>query len=92
MVAAAGSGAATTNRRRRRASSGSAYGAEALSAKKILIDTSSFFGATHLAWMAAEALIVPVRVDQSSLEALDLTLRMIGDIRMGFGRTRRRPA
>ena len=61
--------------------------ADALGAKKILIDTSPFFGgATHLAWMAAEALIVPVRVDQSSLEALDLTLRMISDIHMDFGR------
>lgn len=59
--------------------------AKSLKASKILIDTSPFFGgATHLAWMAAEALIIPVRVDQSSLEALDLTLRMLEDKSMDF--------
>ena len=52
---------------------------------KILIDTSPFFGgATHLAWMAAEALIIPVRVDQHSLEALRLTLSMLTRIDMDF--------
>ena len=61
--------------------------AEALGATKTLIDTSPFFGgATHLAWMAAEALIVPVRVDQSSLEAFDLTLRMLEEPSMDFQR------
>ena len=61
--------------------------AEALGTTKTLIDTSPFFGgATHLAWMAAEALIVPVRVDQSSLEALDLTLRMLENKSMDFQR------
>lgn len=61
--------------------------AAALGATKTLIDTSPFFGgATHLAWMAAEALIVPVRVDQSSLEAFDLTLRMLEDPGMDFQR------
>lgn len=45
---------------------------------KVLIDTSPFFGgATHLAWCAAEALIIPVRVDQHSVEALRLTLGML---------------
>lgn len=45
---------------------------------KILIDTSPFFGgATHLAWEAAQAIIIPVRVDQHSLEALRLTLEML---------------
>ena len=59
--------------------------AEAVGATKTLIDTSPFFGgATHLAWMAAEALVVPIRVDQSSLEAFDLTLRMLEDSRMDF--------
>lgn len=59
----------------------------ALGTSKTLIDTSPFFGgATHLAWMAAEALIVPVRVDQSSLEAFDLTLRMLEDKSMDFQR------
>jgi len=47
---------------------------------KVLVDTSPFFGgATHLAWVACEALIVPVRVDQHSLEALRLTLSMLKD-------------
>lgn len=59
--------------------------AKALKTSKTLIDTSPFFGgATHLAWMAAEALIVPIRVDQSSLEAFDLTLRMLEDKSMDF--------
>lgn len=59
--------------------------AEAVGASKTLIDTSPFFGgATHLAWMAAEALVVPIRVDQSSLEAFELTLRMLEDESMDF--------
>lgn len=46
--------------------------------QKTLIDTSPFFGgATHLGWCAADALIIPVRVDQHSLEALKLTLEML---------------
>jgi chromosome partitioning protein len=54
-------------------------------AEKILIDTSPFFGrATHLSWAAADALIVPVRVDQHSIEALKLTLRMLTDQSMDF--------
>lgn len=54
---------------------------------KILIDTSPFFGgATHLAWEAAEALIIPVRVDQHSLEALRLTLEMLTNPDMDFHR------
>jgi hypothetical protein len=49
------------------------------------IDTSPFFGgATHLAWVAADALIIPVRVDQHSLEALRLTLKMLVDPNMDF--------
>lgn len=52
-----------------------------------LIDTSPFFGgATHLAWCAAEALIIPVRVDQNSVEALKLTLQMLRDKNMDFHR------
>lgn len=52
-----------------------------------LIDTSPFFGgATHLAWCAAEALIIPVRVDQNSVEALKLTLQMLRDRHMDFHR------
>ena len=54
---------------------------------KILIDTSPFFGgATHLAWEAAEALIIPVRVDQHSLEALRLTLDMLTNLERDFHR------
>jgi chromosome partitioning protein len=50
-----------------------------------LIDTSPFFGgATHLAWVAAEALIIPVRVDQHSMEALKLTLSMLKSNHMDF--------
>ena len=53
--------------------------------KKVLIDTSPFFGgATHLAWMAADALIIPVRVDQHSIEALRLTLDMLTNPSMDF--------
>lgn len=53
--------------------------------EKVLIDTSPFFGgATHLAWVAADALIIPVRVDQHSMEALKLTLSMLKDPGMDF--------
>lgn len=56
-------------------------------AEKTLIDTSPFFGgATHLAWAAADALIIPVRVDQHSIEALKLTLRMLNDKTMDFNK------
>ena len=55
-----------------------------------LIDTSPFFGgATHLAWVAAEALIIPVRVDQHSIEALRLTLSMLRNPSMDFLRLNR---
>lgn len=57
---------------------------------KVLIDTSPFFGgATHLAWVAAEALIIPVRVDQHSMEALKLTLSMLKEQGMDFLRLNR---
>lgn len=57
----------------------------AVNADKILIDTSPFFGgATHLAWSSAEALIIPVRVDQHSVEALRLTLGMLSRQDMDF--------
>jgi chromosome partitioning protein len=53
--------------------------------EKVLIDTSPFFGgATHLAWVAADALIIPVRVDQHSIEALRLTLKMLTRPDMDF--------
>ncbi|MGA2572561.1 MAG: ParA family protein [Terracidiphilus sp.] len=50
-----------------------------------LIDTSPFYaGGTHLAWCAVEALILPVRVDEHSLESLDLTLRMLSEEHSDF--------
>ena len=55
--------------------------------EKTLLDTSPFFGgATHLAWEAAHALIIPVRVDQHSIEALRLTLDMLTKANMDFHR------
>jgi chromosome partitioning protein len=42
---------------------------------RCLIDTSPFFsGATHLAWHASDALIVPVRTDQQSINSLNLLI------------------
>ncbi|HAP3365775.1 TPA: ParA family protein, partial [Escherichia coli] len=42
---------------------------------KALIDTSPFFsGATHLSWHATDALIVPVRTDQQSINSLRLLI------------------
>lgn len=52
---------------------------------RVLIDTSPFFaGATHLAWTSVQALIIPVRVDQQSVDALDLTLKMLAVPEMDF--------
>jgi chromosome partitioning protein len=54
---------------------------------KVLVDTSPFFGgATHLGWVAADALVIPVRVDQHSMEALKLTLSMLTLDTMDFVR------
>ncbi len=48
--------------------------------EKVIIDTSPFFGgATHLSWIAADALIIPARVDQHSVDALRLTFQMLSD-------------
>lgn len=48
--------------------------------EKILLDTSPFYaGGTHLAWCAVDALVVPVRVDEHSLESLDLLFKMLSD-------------
>ncbi|KOO75378.1 ParA family protein [Stenotrophomonas maltophilia] len=48
--------------------------------EKILMDCSPFYaGGTHLAWCAADALIIPVRVDEHSIDSLDITLRMLAD-------------
>jgi cellulose biosynthesis protein BcsQ len=44
----------------------------------ILIDTSPYYaGGTHLAWTAADALVVPIRVDENSLYSFDLLLRFL---------------
>lgn len=49
-------------------------------AEKVLLDTSPFYaGGTHLAWCAVDALIVPVRVDEHSIESLDLLFKMLAD-------------
>ncbi len=60
--------------------------ATAKKADGILIDTSPFYaGGTHLAWCAAEAVIVPVRVDEHSLESLELTLDLLAKPNKDFG-------
>ena len=44
----------------------------------ILMDTSPFYsGGTHLAWCAADAIILPVRVDEHSIESLELTMKLL---------------
>ena len=45
---------------------------------KCIIDTSPFFAeATQLAWYAADALVVPVRIDQQSIKSLELLLNTL---------------
>jgi chromosome partitioning protein len=57
-------------------------------AKRFLIDTSPFFaGATHLAWHAADALIVPVRTDQQSINSLELLLTTLSNPASEFLKT-----
>lgn len=54
--------------------------AKSKSCSKILMDCSPFYGGgTHLAWCAADALIIPVRVDEHSIESLDMTLDMLSN-------------
>ena len=46
----------------------------------IILDSSPFYaGGTHLAWCAADAMIIPVRVDEHSIESLELTLNLLSD-------------
>lgn len=46
----------------------------------IIMDTSPFYsGGTHLAWCAAEAIVIPVRVDEHSIESLGLTLELLSN-------------
>lgn len=47
---------------------------------KIVMDTSPFYaGGTHLAWCAADAVVIPVRVDEHSIDSLNLTLDMLSN-------------
>jgi len=58
---------------------------EKTGAEKVLLDTSPFYaGGTHLAWCAVEALIVPVRVDEHSLESLELLFKQLSDEKRDF--------
>lgn len=58
------------------------------SLSKVIIDTSPFFsGATHLAWHAVDALIVPVRTDQQSVDSLELLIQLLTDPARSFIRT-----
>jgi cellulose biosynthesis protein BcsQ len=57
-------------------------------ADKVIIDTSPFFsGATHLSWHAVEALIVPVRTDQQSVDSLLLLIDMLKNPMRSFQRS-----
>lgn len=59
--------------------------ATATKASRTLIDTSPFYaGGTHLAWCAVEALIVPVRVDEHSIESLELLFKVLSDPKRDF--------
>lgn len=61
---------------------------EETNTKKCLIDTSPFFaGATHLAWHATDALIIPVRTDQQSINSLNLLLKILSDPSSEFRKT-----
>lgn len=54
--------------------------AKELNAEGILMDTSPFYaGGTHLAWCAADAVIIPVRVDEHSIASLELTLDLLSN-------------
>jgi chromosome partitioning protein len=51
----------------------------------ILMDTSPFYaGGTHLAWCAADAIVIPVRVDEHSLDSLELTLDLLSNEEKDF--------
>ncbi len=51
----------------------------------ILMDTSPFYaGGTHLAWCAADAIIIPVRVDEHSIDSLELTLDLLSNPKRDF--------
>lgn len=51
-----------------------------LGVEGILMDTSPFYaGGTHLAWCAADAVVIPVRVDEHSIASLELTLDLLAN-------------
>ncbi len=51
----------------------------------VLTDCSPFYaGATHLGWCAADAIIIPVRVDEHSIDSLSLTLEMLSSENSDF--------
>jgi chromosome partitioning protein len=51
----------------------------------VLMDTSPFYsGGTHLAWCAADAIIIPVRVDEHSIDSLELTLDLLSNPKRDF--------
>ncbi len=55
--------------------------------KRCIIDTSPFFsGATHLSWFSCEALLIPVRTDQQSINSLSLLLKTLSDPASEFRR------
>jgi len=59
--------------------------AKALKCQSVLIDTSPFYsGGTHLSWCAADLLIVPVRVDEHSVESLGLLMKLLSDPKRDF--------
>jgi len=58
-----------------------------LNLTKCIVDTSPFFaGATHLAWYATDALIIPVRTDQQSVNSLELLIRILSEPQGEFRR------
>jgi cellulose biosynthesis protein BcsQ len=59
--------------------------ASAVGAEGILMDTSPFYaGGTHLAWCAADAVVIPVRVDEHSIDSLELTLDLLSNPEKDF--------
>ncbi len=59
--------------------------AELKGCESILIDTSPFYaGGTHLAWAAADALVVPVRVDENSMYSFEMLLQMLSSPKKDF--------
>lgn len=60
---------------------------EETNTSRCLIDTSPFFsGATHLAWHACDALIIPVRTDQQSVNSLSLLMDTLSNPSSEFRR------